>query len=372
MNMHHQEQITEITINDSTVRKILVCQLRQIGDVVLATPAIELLARRFPYAEIHVLTEKHCAAMLENNPFVTTVWSIDKKELPDLIREIAFYRKVAAEKFDIVVAFQQLPRCRWVLAFSRAPVRLSYPPAWHSRWLFTHWHPLEPGYSARTKANVLKPLGIAWQGEKPRIYLTDEEMDNAAHLLEQAGVAPRHQLITLDPTHRRATRRYPARHYGRVVADLYRRNPDIRFLLLFGPGEEQEAMEVVRQAGCNGAFIIPQHILTLRQMAACMAHARMHLGNCSAPRHIAVAVDTPSMTVLGSTTSSWTFPSPEHDHIILGLDCQHCNQDTCRRNDMACLEQLAPQVVTQRVLDHLEKTGGHPAALRHRQKTAAV
>ena len=39
-------------------QRILVCQLRQIGDVVLATPSIELLKRRYPDAEIHLLTEK--------------------------------------------------------------------------------------------------------------------------------------------------------------------------------------------------------------------------------------------------------------------------------------------------------------------------
>ena len=40
-------------------KRILVCQLRQIGDVVLATPSIELLKRRYPDAEIHLLTEKN-------------------------------------------------------------------------------------------------------------------------------------------------------------------------------------------------------------------------------------------------------------------------------------------------------------------------
>lgn len=364
MTTQQADQLPQIPINDSKVHKILVCQLRQIGDVVLATPAIELLARRFPYAEIHVLTEKRCASMLENNPFIHKVWSIDKKELTNLVKEVAFYWKVAAEKFDIVVAFQQLPRCRWVLAFSRAPIRLSYPAAWHSRMLFTHSYPLEPGYSARTKANVMKPLGINWNGEKPRVYLQDDELENAAAILRSLGVTSQHTLITLDPTHRRATRRYPAKHYGKVVANLYRQNPQLRFLLLFGPGEEQEAKAVMDAAQCDEAFIVPERILTLREMAACIAYARMHIGNCSAPRHIAVGVDTPTMTILGSTTSSWTFPSPEHDNIILGLDCQHCNKDSCKRGDFACLEELSPDTVTERVIKHLDITKDSPAAKR--------
>lgn len=61
-------------------KRILVCQLRQIGDVVLATPSIELLKRRYPDAEIHLLTEKKCAPLLEHNPHLGKVWALDKKD----------------------------------------------------------------------------------------------------------------------------------------------------------------------------------------------------------------------------------------------------------------------------------------------------
>ena len=62
--------MTALTLDDARVRKILVCQLRQIGDVILTTPALELLRRRFPAAEIHVLTEKKCLPVLEHNPHI--------------------------------------------------------------------------------------------------------------------------------------------------------------------------------------------------------------------------------------------------------------------------------------------------------------
>ena len=68
-----------------SVRRILVCQLRQIGDVLLATPSIELLARRYPQAEVHVFTEKKCLPMLQGNPYVHTIWAVDKKAMPTLL-----------------------------------------------------------------------------------------------------------------------------------------------------------------------------------------------------------------------------------------------------------------------------------------------
>ncbi len=97
-----------------TVARILVCQLRQIGDVLLTTPSIELLGRTYPNAELHVFTEKKCLPMLKNNPHVDAIWPVDKAALGNPLREYLWYRKVAGCGFDLVVDFQQLPRCRAV------------------------------------------------------------------------------------------------------------------------------------------------------------------------------------------------------------------------------------------------------------------
>ena len=91
--------------------------------------------------------------MLAGNPNVAKVWSLDKKELSNLVKELAFYRQVAAENFDLVVDFQQLPRIRWVVGFSRQAVRLTYDAPWYTRWLYTHRVPMRGGYAAMTKAS---------------------------------------------------------------------------------------------------------------------------------------------------------------------------------------------------------------------------
>lgn len=48
-----------LALDPAKIKKILVCQLRQIGDVMLSTPVAELLAQKFPDAEIHYFTEKN-------------------------------------------------------------------------------------------------------------------------------------------------------------------------------------------------------------------------------------------------------------------------------------------------------------------------
>ena len=341
-------------IKSGRVRSILVCQLRQIGDVLLATPSISLLRRRFPEAAIHVLTEKKCAPVLEHNPDIATIWALDKKQLTHPGKDLAFAWGIARQRFDILVDFQQLPRIRWVAALSRlfgTRVRLTHEPPWYNRWLYTHWVRPRDGYAAMSKASVLEPLGIAWDNGRPSMVLTDQERERAEAACRGLGIGPEHVLITVDPTHRRETRRWPAGHFGRAVALAAEKRPELRFVVLWGPGEQGIADEV-RSAAKTDACIVPESMIGIRDMAAVIQRAALHFGTCSLPRHVAVAVGTPTLVVLGSTSPAWTCPGDDHQDISLGLDCQPCNKNTCEH--MRCLLDLEPEQVATTLLERLE------------------
>lgn len=342
------------------IGRILVCQLRQIGDVLLSTASIELLARRWPAAELHVLTEEKCVPMLQNNPHIAQIWPIAKKELPTLLHELLYYRKVASAGFDLVVDFQQLPRCRWVVGMSRAKIRLSFPPPWYLRPLYTHWAQPEPGYAAAYKAGVLAPLGIVWRGEPPRLYLTDAERQEADALLKHMRLGGDRPFISIDATHRHPTRRWPARHYAKLMDMLAQKYPNLGFFLSYGPGEKEDVLQIAGMAACAERIGVPPEVISLRQSAACIERAVMHLGNCSSPRHMAVALDVPTCIIIGSTGHGWNFPSPEHISLraadYMPMPCQSCNANTCQRG-LACLEKLTPEIIFPAVCAHLEQYG---------------
>ncbi|MFQ8738317.1 MAG: glycosyltransferase family 9 protein [Bilophila wadsworthia] len=278
----------------------------QIGDVVLATPSIELLKRRYPDAEIHLLTEKKCAPLLEHNPHLGKVWALDKKVLSSLPQEIAWYWHVARTGYDLVVDFQQLPRCRWVVAFSGAPVRLSYTPPWYTRLLYTHSSDMLDGYSAMSKASVLRLSASNGTASAARLSSRTRSTPLRAARSGRlaAGTAPHHAGPHAPP----ATRRWPLAHYAGLVSLLAERDASLYSCLSGG-----------RKRGSRNSGVVPPLPRRFAALAgsdavatemARIAEADLHIGNCSAPRHIAVAVDTPTLTVLGSTTPAWTFPSP--------------------------------------------------------------
>ena len=319
-------------------KKILVCQLRQIGDVLLATPSIQLLKERFPDAELHLLTEKKCISVVENNPHVDHVWPIDKKRLKNPLKALQWYAKVGRSDYDLIVDFQRLPRCRYVIMFSRAKVKLTETPPWYNRHLYTHWTNLTRGYAAMCKASVLRLLGIHWDGQLPKIYLTDEETLWADAFIKDQGMEP-YRFVTIDPSHRRITRKWPEKHFAGLIKLLREKHPVLKFFILYGPGELEVAQKVAEIAG-DGA-IVSKEMLTLRQMAAVQAKAALHVGNCSAPRHFAVAVDTPSLSIHGATGFGWCPKTEKHSSMDKGLPCRSCNKNTCET--IECLETFLPE-----------------------------
>jgi heptosyltransferase-2/heptosyltransferase-3 len=340
-------------------RRILVCQLRQIGDVLLSTPAVELLARHYPQAEIHVFTEKKCLPALENNPFISAFLPLDKEVLPTVLHEYLFYHRAVTGKYDLLVDFQQLPRCRAVAALSGAATRISFPPPWYLRPLYTHWHQPAPAYAAAYKAGILEPLGIVWNGERPRLYPRAEERAEAGLLLSALGLEGK-RFINVAASHRHAPRRWPARHYAALVDMLAEAEPDLFFFLTHGPGEEDYVRDLQSRCVHSRRVVTHEGPLDLRLIAACMERGRMQIGNCSAPRHMAVALDVPSLTILGASGFGWTFPAPEHIHVHAGqfmpMPCWSCGRNTCEAG-LVCLEKLAPDLVFPIALKHLRTYG---------------
>lgn len=152
------------------------------------------------------------------------------------------------------------------------------------------------------------------------------------------GLVENH-FITIDPSHRRITRKWPERHFAGLIELLRGKYPDLIFFILYGPGELEVAHEVARLAG-EGA-VVSDHMLSLREMAALQSRAAMHIGNCSAPRHFAVAVDTPSLTIHGATGFGWCFPSEMHTSLDKNLPCRSCNKNQCETRE--CLENFQPE-----------------------------
>ncbi len=317
--------------------RFLVIQLRQIGDVVLTTPIPRILKEAWPGCRVAFLTERPSDQLLRGSPHIDEVLLNDRRA--PWWHTLRLGGRLRKRRFDVVLDFMGNPRSAILSFLAGAATRVSYRAPGRGV-LYTHRVSGVGDYAVEVKKNLLEPLGVRSAWDRPEIFLTPEERDWARSERRRLIRRGTDRLVTVDPSHRRATRRWPAGHYGalcRRLAEHLRAVP----VVLWGPGEEAVADEVVAASGGAAVRAPPTR---LREMAALIGAADLHLGNCSAPRHIAVAVGTPTYTVLGSTSAGWTHPAPEHTQIALGLECQPCNRNTCDRA-RACLADLGPDRV---------------------------
>ena len=317
----------------------LLIQLRQIGDVVLTTPIARILKESAPGCRVAFLTERPSDELLRGNPFIDEILVSPRHATWRETLELAW--DLRRRRFDVVLDFMGNPRSALLTFLSGSPVRISRP-ARARGMVYTHRIQPAGAYGVEMKKQLLAPLGVQSPWNRPEIRLSPEETEWARRMKTERFAPGNRRMVTLDPTHRRATRRWPAEHYG-ILAAMMAGRLRAAPVVLWGPGEEDVADAVMRASGGKAVKAPPTR---LREMAALIAAADLHVGNCSAPRHIAVAVGTPSFTILGSTSGGWTHPAPEHHHVALGLECQPCHSNRCPR-DVECLRGLPPEVVVE-------------------------
>ncbi|MFH1861642.1 MAG: glycosyltransferase family 9 protein [bacterium] len=322
---------------------ILLIQLRAIGDVILTTPALRVLKRRFPDAAIDFLTNLAPAEALQGNPNLreTIVFQHRPSDFWGILR---FAWKLRRRRYDITIDFLGTSATALISYLSGAPMRVGYNLRFR-RFLYTH---LEQGYrgdvyNALTKFSLLKPLGIVKEETETELFIP-AEADKWAEDWMAARSLTDGRLVALAPDAKRPARRWLPERFAETATWLV--NEGAKVLFFWGPGE-REYVENVRRLTSDAVLLTPP--MTLQQCAALLKRCRLLICNCSGIKHIAVAVGAPTLTLHGPTDPRvWTpWFDPKHNYIQANVDCLVCGKRECEPLD--CMRKISAKQVIQRV-----------------------
>ncbi|MFZ1908708.1 MAG: LPS core biosynthesis protein, partial [Burkholderiales bacterium] len=113
-------------------RSLLLVAIRQIGDVLLATPLLRSLRQAYPDAVIDVLVYSDKGGMLEGNPDCNDVIAVD--EHPDLRGTLRLLRRIY-RRYELALTVQATDRAHfyaWLAAGRRVGLVPDLGPA--SAW----------------------------------------------------------------------------------------------------------------------------------------------------------------------------------------------------------------------------------------------
>lgn len=318
--------------------KVLIIQFYQIGDLTLTTQIPHVIKKHNHEAEIDFLTFSVNKQLLEFNPLIKRVITFNKKD--GLLAYIKLIASVRKSKYDVILDFQNTPRSAKISFFSGAKRKITYEGT-RRKYAYNEMAPYISGTATDIKMSLpAKLFGDSFEVEpedkRPRITLSEAWLDKANSIVRNMGFHDSDFIITMAPTHKNSTRRWKAEHFNdlaKYLIDSY----NARIILTFGPGEENYIKENFTET--ETMKIMPSS--SLGEFAALIKKAKIHIGNDSAPHHIATAVGTPTFIIIGSTSSGWVFPSKEHTYINKGLNCQPCKKSVCSLSeDIPCLSTL--------------------------------
>ena len=138
-------------------------------------------------------------------------------------------------------------------------------------------------------------------------------------------------------------KRYPPERWGQA-AHLLERDLGLRSWVAAGPGEENLANEVVAASrGSAEAIVAP----TLAYLATFLRHSRLVIGGDTGPVHLAHALETPVLCLMGPTAPETNGPYGDKEAALWRqLPCSFCH----KRFDEAklCLTDIQPAEIAER------------------------
>jgi heptosyltransferase-2 len=294
--------------------RTLVVQTAFLGDVVLTTPLLSVLAERF--GPVDVVTTPAAATLLESHPAVAEVIRYDKRGADAGLAGLwRVGRRLRARRYARAYLPHRSLRSAALALIAGAPERTGFADGAGA----VTYTCRVPRPRAGHETNRLLALAGMSGGNVPAVSLalTDQDRALADAWLRARGVAP--GFVAVAPGSIWGTKRWP--YYAELAAAL-----ESPIVAIGGQEDAVLADRVVAAAPGRGWSAAGE--LGLRASAALLERAAALVTNDSAPLHLATAVGTPVVAVFGPTVPGFGFgPSRPGDVVVqqTGLACRPCS-----------------------------------------------
>ena len=178
-----------------------------------------------------------------------------------------------------------------------------------------------------------------------------------------AAIGPRNsweQWIGIAPFAAHEGKIYPPRLMSQVIDQLIDSHPRCR-IFLFGRGKDEDRTFPEWCEAKPQCVFVARHLETMHQELILMSHLHVMVSMDSANMHLASLCATPVVSVWGATHPYAGFMGwgQSTDNIVqLDLPCRPCSvygNKPCRRGDFACMRNIAPEAIVEKVNGIIDK-----------------
>jgi ADP-heptose:LPS heptosyltransferase len=340
----------------SQVRRVLIIQLGDIGDVVWSLPAVEAVRAAYPGADVSLLLREGSGSLFAAEASPPGIFEVRKGKggfWGDLREAVKLIRDLRREHFDLVFDFRADERGGYMAFITGAPIRAAQHyaslPAIRNR-MFTHLvmtAPLHgpPAVPAETSLPILRAFGIEAETKIPSLNPSVDIISRAERILMQEGLSKASQSwMTLNPFSRWSYKEWQPEKWVRII-DWLGGEFGMAVVVVGAQAERERAAELAK--ACSRKVCNLAGKTTLAELAGVLHLSPLHIGVDSAAPHIAAAVGTPTVTLYGpSDWRYWAPPGDRHRVIVPDMACAPCRRKGCDDSEVSrCLDTLEVEQV---------------------------
>src|SRR6266513_4537042 len=279
--------------------KILLIQLRRLGDLILTTPAISALREHLPAAQIAL------AVPGESAPLLPAIQGLRQTFLTKRgVRDLSAWMEIRRAGFDCVVDFTRNDRSAWLTFLSGAGRRIvSDRLKTKSKFRARFYNEfvdcaMKQMHTADYYLALLQPLGISAAPNDPILDLPSAAQQRASSII--ADQIHHQPFAVFHPGSARVEKFWEPERWAKIIE--FAATELGLFPVLFGGGNELERahLAAIREKLHISVLDLSAQ-LDLLTLAALIEHARLLVTVDSAPMHLARATGPPQVILFGPT-----------------------------------------------------------------------
>lgn len=314
-------------------QKILLIRFSSIGDIVLTTPVIRCLKMQLPHVEIHYLTKKQFASILQSNPYIDQLHFLDNNlwEVIQILKN---------EQFNYIIDLHNNQRT-WLIKTALWHVQsYSFHKINVAKWLKVNWkwNLLPNTHIVDRYLQTVAQLGIKNDGRGLDYFIPRSQQIN---ILQRFPNLKQQNFIALVIGAKHFTKRLP-KHKLLIICELIEKP----IILLGGKAEAATANWIVEKLAGTKHIINASGELSLHESASVLAQAEKVITPDTGLMHIAAALNKPILSIWGSTIPEFGMYPYQTNHKILeikDLTCRPCTKigrKQCPKKHFHCMELI--------------------------------
>jgi heptosyltransferase-2 len=322
----------------------LLIRLSSFGDIVLAEPVARALKERYAGSRVAFACAREYAGLPELFSSVDAVLTYSKEA-----SQTALAGARSDGVFDIVVDLQGNRHSRCIAGALRAGRTLRYRRPRLGRFFTVYapwiWKGPQPP-TIETYFRTLRPLGISYSGEVPRIAPDTALLEQTR---AQAGDGP---FVGICPGSSSKHKSWGTSRFAELIRILGNKHT----LMVVGSEHDRSAVDAVlaEASEYDVGVCVDQDI---GRISAILSLCEVTVSNDSGLMHLAGAVGSRPVAIFGPTSPLLGFAPAAEGSVVLtmGLRCSPCSyhgNKQCRLDRRYCMEGITPEHVAS-VVDRM-------------------